>query len=272
MYIKMSAGQFNPSPEGWRTFSPEMCLEHLPSAFTGAGFSCPQRCEQGHGWKMTRFTPRLNTVHEGVKTSFISQEKTRLLVFLQGEKGYSQREELITFPCFPESPHISAVQKQPVWTNKWSNQQETIKQSLHYWARNGKMISEVVSASGGQNLPTLITEAELKRQGHLVRWTVQELWVRKCVKKFKIGWEPKHWYNNNVLKVDCTDWRTATWAQLSVTLRHAETQHLQIRSIHTRAAASTGREWSSKSNQQDASNCHQTRTEQFKCWLPHRSP
>lgn len=130
-------GEFHHPPDGWRTFSPEVCLERSPLTVTGAGFSWPQRREHGHDWKMTRFTPRL--IHEETSPArsrdfFHFTEKTCLLVFLQGEKGYSPREELIIFPWIPESPHISAVQPQPVWTNKRSNQQETIKQSLHYWA------------------------------------------------------------------------------------------------------------------------------------------
>lgn len=116
-----------------------MCLERSPLTFTGAGFRWPQRCEHGHDWKMTSFAPRPNKGLEDTLSArscdfFHFTEKTCLLMFLQGEKGYSRREELIIFPWFPESPHISAVQPQPVWTNKRSNQQETIKQSLHYWA------------------------------------------------------------------------------------------------------------------------------------------
>lgn len=119
--------------------SPGMCLEHSPLTFAGAGFSWAQRCEHRHDWNMTRFTPRLNKVHKETLSAksrdfFHFTEKKRLLVLLRREKGYSQREELIIFPWFSESPHISAVQLQPVWTNKRSNQQETIKQSLHYWA------------------------------------------------------------------------------------------------------------------------------------------
>lgn len=65
------------------------------------------------------------------------------------------------------------------------------------------MISEVISASARQNLPTLITEAELKPEGHLVRLAVWELWLKNVRKSFRLAasWGDDG-YDNDVIKLD----------------------------------------------------------------------
>lgn len=113
--------------DGWRTFSPGMCLEHSPLTFAGAGFSWAQRCERRHDWRMTRFTPQLNKVpEERVETSFISPKRRVCSCCSGGKKvihnernslfspGFLNHLTLAQFSCSLSEPTNGPISRKPL--------------------------------------------------------------------------------------------------------------------------------------------------------------
>lgn len=152
------------------------------------------------------------------------------------------------------------------------------------------MISEVIPASGSQNLPPLITQAELKPEGHRVRLTIQELWLNNVWKSLRLmlreSRSREDWYDNDVVKRDCH--RSETWdlqnnnvtLSVSVTLgektaanslySHKSSCVNRMRVVKQVKRTGHFRRWTVRSVPRGGGD--QTGTEEFKCWFHHHPP